>query len=124
MRKQFGFKKITWELLPYIYFIGLAAFWFLGEFFAMQNFSFIALGIILILIAQAIIQHKTFGVSLGIFAIAVSCVSFLAVLFELSEFEEVSENAIQLLAGGSIITLSGLAMGVMMIKTNGKKLTT
>ena len=124
MKSQRKLKNNAWKFLPYSYFIGLAAFWFFEEIFAIQNISYIALGFMLILLAQAIIQNKTFGVSLGIFAIAVSSVSFLAVLSEFCEFKVISDSAIQLIGVGSMLSLSGLAMGVMMIASNGRKLST
>jgi len=101
----------------------LSAFWFLSEIFTKQDFSYVALGITIILVTQAIIQNKTIGVSLGIFAVVVNTIFFLAVLSEFSEFEVISGSAMQLITVGSILSLSGFAMGIIMTTTNGKKLT-
>lgn len=110
------------KVLPYTYFIGLAAFWFFGDLLAKENFSFVALGIMVALIIQAVWQNKLVGASLGVFATAVSFVAFLAVLSEFSDFEVVNGSAVQLIAVGSILTLSGLAMGLLLTVTNSRKL--
>ena len=95
-------KKKIWTIMPYIYFISLAAFWFLGDYFAKQNLSFLALGIMLILITQAVVQNKTIGVTLGILAIVVNMIFFFAVLSEFMEFKSITSRAIQLITVGSI----------------------
>lgn len=105
--RNYGSSKV----LPYTYFIGLAAFWFFGDLVAKENFSLVALGIMVALIIQAVWQNRLAGASLGVFATAVSFVAFLAVLSEFSDFEVVNGSAIQLIAVGSILSLSGLAMG-------------
>ncbi|WP_188500730.1 hypothetical protein [Pontibacter amylolyticus] len=110
------------KVLPYTYFIGLAALWFFGDLLAKENFSFVALGIMVALIVQAVWQNKLVGASLGVFTTAVSFVAFLAVLSEFSDFEVVNGSAVQLIAVGSILTLSGLAMGLLLTVTNSRKL--
>ena len=122
MEKHHDLKKIVWAIVPYAYFIGLAAFWFVLEMAVNKDFSYAALGIILILIIQAIMQNKIFGISLGIFAIAVHTISFLAVLSEFIEFKAISGDAIQLIAVGSLLSICGTAMGAIMAKANLKKL--
>jgi hypothetical protein len=124
MGKHQEFKKKAWTILPYIYFVVLAAFWLASEMIAEQNFSYAAFGVVMVLISQAIIQNKTIGVSLGIFALAVNVLFFLAVVSEFCEFEVITASAIQLIAVGSILSLSGMAMGVVLTTTNGKELIT
>lgn len=110
------------QVLPYIYFIGLASFWLFGDLFAMQKFSFVALGVIVALTIQAVLQHKVVGASLGIMAIAISLIAFLATLSEFSDFEVVNQSAIQLIAVGSVLSLSELVMGGMLTITNIRRL--
>ncbi|MCP2042918.1 hypothetical protein [Pontibacter sp. HSC-36F09] len=110
------------KALPYTYFIGLAAFWFFGDLLAIQNFSFVAFGIMAALTIQAVWQNRVAGACLGVFTTAVSFVAFLAVLSEFSDFEVVNGSAIQLIAVGSILSLVGLAMGLMLTITNMQKL--
>ena len=68
-------------------------------------------------------QNKLIGISFGIFAITVHTIFFLAVLSEFVEFETLfSGDAKQLIAVGSLLGISGIAMGVILIKTNLKEL--
>lgn len=115
-------QKYGSKVLPYTYFIGLAAFWFFGDLVAKQSFSFVALGIIVALVIQAVWQNKLAGTCLGVLATVVSFVAFLAVLSEFSDFEVINRSAVQLIAVGSVLTLSGLAMGLMLTVTNSRKL--
>lgn len=89
---------------------------------AIQNFSFVAFGIMAALTIQAVWQNRVAGACLGVFTTAVSFVAFLAVLSEFSDFEVVNGSAIQLIAVGSILSLVGLAMGLMLTITNMQKL--
>lgn len=110
------------KVLPYIYFIGLAAFWFFGDLIAKQNFSFVALGIIVALTFQAVWQNKVAGTCLGLFTTAISCVAFLATLSEFNDFVAVTQSAIHLIAVGSVLSICGLAMGLILIISNMRKL--
>ncbi len=87
-----------------------------------QNFSFIALGLLLGLIIQAKMQHKLVGTGLGILAATGSLYGFLAVVSEFKDFETVNNSALVMISVGSVLTLSGLAMGVMLALANLKKL--
>ena len=116
--RNYGSNKV----LPYTYFIGLATFWFFGNLVAKENFSFVALGIMAALAIQAVWQNKVAGTCLGVFAIAVSFVAFLAILSEFSDFETVNVGAVQLIAVGSVLSLSGLAMGLLLTVMNSRKL--
>lgn len=108
--------------MPYIYFIALVALWFLGDLFVFQKFSFIALGLLAGLIIQAKMQHKVIGTGIGIIAATGSLYGFLAVVSEFNEFEVVNNSALVMISVGSALTLSGLAMGVMLALANLKKL--
>lgn len=108
--------------MPYIYFISLVAFWFLGDLFMIQNFSFIALVLLVGLIIQAKIQHKVIGTGIGIIAATGSLYGFLAVVSEFKDFETINNSALAMISVGSALTLSGLAMGVMLALANLKKL--
>ncbi|MBX0333749.1 hypothetical protein K3G39_10925 [Pontibacter sp. HSC-14F20] len=120
-----GFHQLRYygssRVLPYTYFIGLAAFWFFGDLFAKQNISFVAFGIMAALTIQALWQNEVAGTCLGLFASAVSFMVFLATLSEFSDFEVVNGSAIQLIAVGSILSLVGLAMGLVLTITNMRK---
>lgn len=108
--------------MPYIYFIALVAFWFLGDLFMIQNFSFIALGLLAGLIIQAKMQHKVIGTGIGIIAATGSLYGFLAVVSEFNDFETVNNSALVMISVGSVLTLSGLAMGVMLALAYLKRL--
>ena len=122
MKKLAELKKHTWTLIPYTYFIGLAAVWFVGDLVAIQNVSYVALAVMTGLLALAMLQNKTVGTCLGIVATIGSLFAFLAVLSEFNDFETVSQSAIQLIAVGSVLTLTGLGMGLTLTVTNLKKL--
>ncbi|WP_299754357.1 hypothetical protein [uncultured Pontibacter sp.] len=121
MKEHLESKKNVWKLLPHIYFTGLAAFWFFGDLLTIQNFSLLALGVSVILIIQAIIQNKTIGICMGIFAAIISLYTFFAVLSEFNDFGIVNNSAIQLITVGSALSLGGLAMGVTLTLINLKK---
>lgn len=122
MKKLLELKKETWQLLPYIYFIALVAFWILGDLFMLQKFSYIALCILACLIIQAKMQHKVIGTGIGIIAATGSLYGFLAVVSEFNDFEAVNNSALAMISAGSALTLSGLAMGVMLALANLKRL--
>jgi len=122
MKKLAELKKSTWTLLPYTYFIGLAAFWFVGDLVAIQKVSYVALAVMIGLLALAILQNKAVGTCLGILATVGSIFAFLAVLSEFNDFEAVTQSALELIAVGSVLTLTGLAMGLTLTVTNLKKL--
>lgn len=86
MKRNLESIRSAWTVLLYVYFIGLAAYWFYGEISARQNFSYFALGVMLFLAIQAVIQNRVIGVSLGMLVIAVSALFFLAVISEFSDF--------------------------------------
>ncbi len=109
--------------MPYIYFIGLASFWLLMDLFAIQNFSYVAFGLLIGLIVQAVIQNRIIGTGIGVLAALVGFYAFLAVLSEFNDFEVLNNSAMQLIAVGSALSLSGLAMGVTMTVTNLRKVT-
>lgn len=113
MKNKLKFTKFVRTQLPLIYFICAAIALFYGE-----NYNYVTLGIILILIIQLIIKNKIVGISLGILISIISFVMFLAVISEFNDFEAVSTNALQLITIGSLLTLSGLSMGIIMIKTS------
>lgn len=115
MRKQLAFLQPGWPVVPYLYFCGLAAFWFFNEVFTNQHVSFVALGILLLLMLQAIRQNKAVAVFLGVVAILANTYFFLAVISEFSEFEIISRGALELLGVGSLLSLGGLAMGILMV---------
>ncbi|MBF8963197.1 hypothetical protein I0P70_08075 [Pontibacter sp. FD36] len=115
-------KKQGGKVLPYTYFIGLAAFWFFGDLIAVQRFSFVALGLVVALAIQVLWQNKVAGTCLGLFASAVSFVAFLATLSEFNDFEVVTQSAIHLIVVGSVLSLCGLAMGLVLTITNIRKL--
>ncbi len=121
MKQHLESKKNVWELLPYLYFIGLATFWFFLDLLKIQNISLLALGVSISLIIQAIIQNKIIGTCLGILAAIVSLYAFFAVLSEFNDFETVNNSALQLIIVGSALTLCGLAMGVTLTVANLKK---
>ena len=122
MERYPGLQNYGSKVLPYTYFIGLAAFWFVGDLLAIQNFSFVALGIMVALAILGVWQNKVAGTCLGVFASAVSIVAFLATLSEFLDFEVVNQSAIQLITVGSVLSLSGLAMGLVLTVTNARKL--
>ena len=121
MKKQLELPKKVWSVLPYLYFIGLAALWFVGDL-ASQKFSFMALGVLIGLFSLAVWQNKIAGTCLGLLAAIGSLYAFFAVLSEFNDFDVVNTSAIQLIAVGSLLTLSGLAMGVLLTVTNMKRL--
>lgn len=122
MKKPLELKRETWQLLPYIYFIALVAFWLLGDLIMLQKFSYIALGILAGLIIQAKMQHKVIGTGLGILAATGSLYGFLAVVSEFNDFETVNNSALVMISVGSALTLSGLAMGIVLTLANLKRL--
>ena len=122
MKKPLELKMNAWELVPYIYFIGLASFWLLMDLFSVQNFSYVAFGLLIGLIIQAVIQNRIVGTGLGILATIVSLYVFLAVLSEFNDFEVVNSSAIQLISVGSVLSLTGVVVGVTLTVSNVKKL--
>jgi hypothetical protein len=120
MNKNVRLSNFTRTILPYVYFIGLATYWFYENISAGPHFNYFALGIIGILVIQLIIKIKILGASLGIMGVLFSAYMFLAVLSEFNEFKVASESAIQLITIGTILSLAGLLMGVIMTITNFK----
>lgn len=123
MKKPLELKINAWELMPYIYFIGLASFWLLMDLFFIQNFSYVGFGLLIGLITQAVIQNRIVGAGLGILATIVSLYAFLAVLSEFNDFEVVNSSAIQLISVGSVLSLIGIVVGVALTVINIKRLT-
>ncbi|WP_018476421.1 hypothetical protein [Pontibacter roseus] len=122
MEKQLRFSDYKSDVIPYLYFLALAAFWFFGDLVEKQNVSFAALAIIVALTVQVVWQNRVVGISLGLFTALISFVAFLATLSEFNDFEVVTQSAIQLLAVGSVLSLCGLALGAVLTITNMRKL--
>ncbi len=122
MKQPIELKKNVWELMSYIYFIGVAFFWLLMDLFSIQNFSFVASGLLIGLIIQAVIQNRIVGTGLGIVATMVSLYAFLAVLSEFNDFEVVNSSAIQLISVGSVLSLTGSIGGITLTLINLKRL--
>ncbi|MGV3504907.1 MAG: hypothetical protein ACO1O1_14450 [Adhaeribacter sp.] len=122
MKMKIESKKPGWSYLPYFYLIGLAAFWFFGEMLEGNNFSYLAIAIMIILVAQAFIQNRFFGLALGIFVMALNFAGFLAVISEFNDFQIITRSAIELITVGSVLSLSGLAMGIFLTRVNAARI--
>lgn len=101
--------------LPEIMLIGLAVFSFVETLIVNARINYLMIIVLGVMIMQLVFQNRYFGVFLGIAVGLLSFGLFLAVVSDYRKFPEVNSEAIQLLSLGSLMSLAGLVVSVMLL---------
>lgn len=115
-------RKVLISSVPYVYFIGWASYWFVMDIAAAGSFNFIALAILLALVAQVIVRNNAIDLILGALSMIISVYMFVAVLSEFNNFSSVNDNARQLVLAGTLISVSGFAIAMLIFRSHFKSI--
>ena len=115
-------KLLSSRLLPYLYFIAGAGFWFFMDFFNAGDVNFIALFILALMAGQMVYKSNVLGLCLSTVFMVFSILMLFAVLSELQEFPRFTNSALQLVTVGSLMSTSSFFMGVLIFKSHLKRL--
>ncbi|WP_280698205.1 hypothetical protein [Dysgonomonas sp. PH5-45] len=109
------------QYLPYIYFIGIAAFWFVDNLSG-GHVNYFMIGIASVLIFQIFLKNNILGIILGSILGILSLYMVLAVLSDVWKFDTLCKEAITLLIVGSGFFGTGVVMAILMVLFGIKQL--
>jgi len=113
-------KKI-FRILPLVYFMGLAIFWFLENYMATGTINYIALAVLLGLSIELFYNSKIVGLLTGSAMSLFSAYMLLAMLSDIFKGGAFNPNMVPFLVFGTSLFGVGLLMGIILIVYHAKQ---